>query len=266
MGEAGLFDEFFYFLDHFGFDKLFAKLNPKNKKRESKVPFIGVLYIYLMRIITGLPFFWHIDPVILHSQSLMRIVGFNGREVREGTCSRGARKKTTDPEKSEQTPDNEADQNSEQPTEIRGPVCPEFIAGHICAILAQALEKLFNQTITILAANNFFPKKIHALLDVSEIQPRLFSCTSLAIPRDSAVKLRRQISTLPFDLFPIPSSLFGCLLLILPCVGSTIPCHPPKVTTEIRMSVECRLYGPPYVPVRSAAYVKHPERTFLLDK
>jgi|MudIll2142460700_1097286.scaffolds.fasta_scaffold50460_1 hypothetical protein len=201
LGEAGLFDEFFYFLEHFGFDKLFAKLNPKNKERESKVPFMGVLYIYLMRIIAGLPFFWHIDPVILHSQSLMRLVGFNGREVREGTSRRGVGEKPTDPEKSEPTSDsvqssldgdNEADQDSEQPTEIRGPVCPEFIAGHICAILGKALEKLFNQTITILAANNFFPKKIHALLDASEIQSTE-KCTGCGkVTKEKAPELRRR--------------------------------------------------------------------------
>jgi len=63
-------------------------LDPNSKKRKSKVPFIAVIFIYLMRIVAGLKFFWHIDPVILHSQSLMRLVGFNGRQIREGTCNR----------------------------------------------------------------------------------------------------------------------------------------------------------------------------------
>ena len=35
LGEAGLFDEFFYFLDNFGFTSLFMKLDPKAKKRNS---------------------------------------------------------------------------------------------------------------------------------------------------------------------------------------------------------------------------------------
>ncbi|MCF6188413.1 MAG: hypothetical protein L3J49_13195, partial [Desulfobulbaceae bacterium] len=92
LGEAGLFDEFFYFLDHFGFKNLFSGLDPKSKERESSVNFNAVIYIYFMRIVAGLKFYWHIDPVILHSQSLMRLVGFNGREVREGTCQRGKKK------------------------------------------------------------------------------------------------------------------------------------------------------------------------------
>ena len=156
LGEAGLFDEFFCFLDQFGLQKLFPRLEPKSKKRGSKVSFSAVILIYLMRIVAGLRFFWHIDPVILHSQPLMRLVGFNGRDVREGTCDRGNKKSPEPKEK--------------QPTKIRGPVCPEFISSFIVAITGAALEKLFNRVVSILAANSFFPKKIHAILDASEIQ------------------------------------------------------------------------------------------------
>jgi hypothetical protein len=57
LGEAGLFDEFFCFLDQFGFKDLFMGLDHKSKKRESKVPFMAVIFIYLMRIVAGLKFF-----------------------------------------------------------------------------------------------------------------------------------------------------------------------------------------------------------------
>jgi hypothetical protein len=162
LGEAGLFDEFFYFLDHFGFKDLFMGLEPPSKKgkRKSSVPFLAIIYIYLMRIVAGLKFFWHIDPVILHSQSLMRLVGFNGREVREGTCQRG--KKKTSNEKN--------DSGKEVGRKIRGPVCPGFIASSVAAITAPALEKMFNKVIVILASHSFYPKKVHAALDASEIQ------------------------------------------------------------------------------------------------
>ena len=57
LGEAGLFDEFFCFLESFGFHDLLAGLDPKSKKRESPVPFMAIIYIYLMRIVAGLKFF-----------------------------------------------------------------------------------------------------------------------------------------------------------------------------------------------------------------
>ncbi len=181
LGEAGLFDEFFCFLDQFGFKDLFMGLDPKSKKRESKVPFMAVIFIYLMRIVAGLKFFWHIDAVILHSQPLMRLVGFNGRAVREGTCNRGKKKSPSD-----------CEQNDQQPTKIRGPVCPEFIVFSITAIVASALEKLLNGAIAILAANNFSPKKVSAVLDASEIQSTEQCQGCGKVKKEKAPELRRR--------------------------------------------------------------------------
>jgi len=160
LGEAGLFDEFFYFLDQFGIMDLLTELDPKHTERTSNVSFPAVILIYLMRIVAGLAFFWHVAPVILRSQPLMRIVGFNGTQTRDGTSRRGKTcSAPTDPISTE------ADTS-----EIRGPVCPDSIATYIQAISSHALERLFNRVVSILAAHSFFPKHIHALLDSSEIQ------------------------------------------------------------------------------------------------
>jgi hypothetical protein len=183
LGEAGLFDEFFYFLEQFGFKELFSGLDPKSKKRESSVSFTAVIYIYLMRIVAGLAFFWHIDPVIIHNQSLMRLVGFNGRQVREGTCNRGLKKNL---------PQTDDEQNGKQPTEIRGPVCPDFIGASVSAIAAFALEKMFNRVIAILAANSFFSKKVHALLDASEIESTQRCSGRGMVKKEKAPELRRR--------------------------------------------------------------------------
>jgi len=170
LGEAGLFDEFFCFLEEFGITKLFGQLDSKSQKRQSPaVKFLAVIFVYLMRIVAGLQFFWHIDPVILHSQPLMRLVGFNGREVRDGTCARGKKKTPAKPDDEAQDAVNNIP-DGKQPTKIRGPVCPEFIASRVMSILAPALEKVFNRTIAILASRKFFPKKVHVLLDASEIE------------------------------------------------------------------------------------------------
>ena len=92
----------------------------------------------------------------------MRLVGFNGREIREGTCRRGV-KKVIEP--------TDDDQDSEDgSTKIRGPICTDSVAAYIEAVMAHALERFFNGVISILAANSFFPKSVHALLDASEIQ------------------------------------------------------------------------------------------------
>lgn len=188
LGEAGLFDEFFYFLDELKISNLFFNLDPNKNKRVSNIKFPAVILIYLMRIVAGLSFFWHIDPVILHSQPLMRLVGFNGRQIREGTSSRGKKAPA-----SETPPEpNAAQDDSLKLSSIRGPYCPDSIAAYIQAIAAGALEKLFNGVVAILAAHSFFPKKIHAVLDSSEIQSTELCEGCGKVTKEKAPELRRR--------------------------------------------------------------------------
>ena len=85
LGDAGLFDEFFCFLHELGIMKALEQLSPRrHRKRQSTVAFSTVMLIYLMRIVAGLKFFYHAGPVLLQFQSLMHLVGFNGREIKEG--------------------------------------------------------------------------------------------------------------------------------------------------------------------------------------
>ena len=210
LGEAGFFDEFFYFLDTLKISNLFNGLDPNLTDRSSNINFHRVLLIYMMRIVSGLSFFWHIEPVLLRSQSLMRIVGFNGIEIREGTCKRGLKgeKKVVE---STDTNQNSKDNSTEirgpicvdpisvpatveatAPTEIRGPICADSIAAYIEAIAAKALEKFFNGVISVLAANSFFPKHVHAVLDASEIETTE-NCTDCGkVTKEKAPELRNR--------------------------------------------------------------------------
>jgi hypothetical protein len=188
LGEAGLFDEFFHFLDELEFMNFFAALDPHRTKRASNINFPSVILIYLMRIVAGLAFFWHIDPVILHSQPLMRLVGFNGRQIREGTCARG---KKTSPQGTQSDGGQPPDEGP-LPSEIRGPICPDSIAANIQAIAAGALEKLFNGVVACLAAHSFFPKKVHALLDASQIESTELCEGCGKVSKEKPPELRRR--------------------------------------------------------------------------
>ena len=183
LGDAALFDEFFSFLSHFGITDLALKLKPKIKKRETETNFLTVFFIYVMRIVAGCPYFWNIKPVLLQSQPLMRLLGFNARQIREGTSARGLHKSLNG---NEQKPDDDEIDG------IRGPVCPQFISFFISAILASALERFFNTVISILASHSFFPKHIHAVMDASEIQSteRCVGCGKVS--KEKAPELRRR--------------------------------------------------------------------------
>ena len=179
LGEAGLFDEFFCFLSHFGFKDLLMKLEPKIKQRQGDATFPAVILIYLMRIVAGCPFFWNIKPVLLQSQSLMRLVGFNARQIRDGTCNRGVHR-------------SDDHKETEDSVKIRGPVCPQFIATFIQAISAIVLDRFFNKVIRILAAHCFFPKRIHASMDASEIESTENCKGCGKVTREKAPELRRR--------------------------------------------------------------------------
>jgi len=180
LGDAGLFDEFFCFLRELGIMKVLEQLAPRRHcKRQSPVPFSAVMLIYLMRIVAGLKFFYHTGPVLLQSQSLMHLVGFNGHQVKEGVNRRSLDKSST----------NWEDKKS---AAIRGPICPEFIASFIVAIAGKTLERVFNKIISILAANSFFPRKIHALLDASDLESTERCEGRGKVTKEKAPELRRR--------------------------------------------------------------------------
>ncbi|NIA20128.1 MAG: hypothetical protein GWP07_06845 [Xanthomonadaceae bacterium] len=116
----------------------------------------------------------------------MRLVGFNGRNIREGTCQRGKKKKegSADQSVSEESDKNESD------SKTRGPVYPAFIASCIAAIAADPLERIFNKAISLLAAGKFFPKNINASLDASEIQSTEKCIGYSKVTKEKAPELR----------------------------------------------------------------------------
>lgn len=222
LGEASLFDEFFYFLDEIGVTRLFGILDPKSNKRESNINFYVVMLIYMMRIVSGLAFFWHTEPVILKSQSLMRLAGFNGRQIRKGTSARGVKKTSAI------TLDGEgAEDDGSKP--IRGPIYAGSIATYIEAIMAHALERFFNGVIHILASHSFFPKEVHALLDASEIQTTQSCEGSGKVRKEKAPELRNRKNRVR----KVMETVFGFKIWVVWDPNSRIPIAIRFATIEV---------------------------------
>lgn len=120
----------------------------------------------------------------------MRMLGFNGRQIKVGTCARGVRK-TSAPTLDAKDAKDARDDGS---TLIRGPVYAGSIATYIKAITSSALEKFFNAVIQILAAHSFFPENVHCLLDASEIQTtqRCDGCGKVRKEKPPAIRSRKQ--------------------------------------------------------------------------
>ena len=116
----------------------------------------------------------------------MRLVGFNGRQVRDGTCDRGKKKPSSD------TCDNPDEAQDRQPTQIRGPICPDSIASYLQPIAAHMLERLFNCVVAVLAQHSFFAKQVHAVLDTSEIESTQLCEGCGKVTKEKAPALRRR--------------------------------------------------------------------------
>jgi len=160
--------------------KMLEQLSPRGRcKRQSPVPFSAILLIYLMRMIAGLQFFHHCDPMLLQSQSLIHLVGFNGHEIKQGVNRQSVDKSSKD-------------WNDKNNTSIRGPVCPEFIASFIVAIAGRTLERVFNKVVSILAEDSFFPRKIKALLDASDLESTEQCKDRGKVTKEKAPELRRR--------------------------------------------------------------------------
>jgi len=146
---------------------------------------------------------------LLRSQALMRLVGFNGREVREGTSARGKNK----------TSDDSSDTQSYGPSGIRGPLCAESIATYIAAISASALETFFNGVIRILAAQGMFPKRVYALLDASEIESTQKCEGCGKVRKEKAPELRLRAGRIR----KVVETVFGFKILVVWDPQSKLP-------------------------------------------
>jgi len=196
LSDAGFFDEFFYFLGEIGIMPRLSELDPKISSRPTTIRFPAVILIYLMRIVAGLAFFRHIEPVVLQSQALMRLLGFNGREIMEGTSRRGRKKSDNESSSSaveSSSPVTDSTDGDEPGSIIRGPLCADSVATYIQSIAASALEQLFNAVVSVLAAHSFFPKTLHATLDASEIQStqRCEGCGMVSKEKPPTLRLRK---------------------------------------------------------------------------
>lgn len=217
LGDAGLFDEFFCFLRELGIMKIFEQLAPRrHRQRQSTVPFSAVLLIYLMRIVSGLKFFYHTGPVLLKSQAIMHLVGFNGHQTKKGINKRGLDKSAINYEEKDSVA-------------IRGPVCPEFIASTILAIASKTLELVFNKTITILASHSFFPKKIKASLDASDLESTEQCEGRGKVTKEKAPELRYRRGRIK----KIRVTLFGFKIWVVWDPASSLPIAMRFATIEV---------------------------------
>lgn len=148
LNEVAFFDEFFHYLRDIGVWPLLDQLDPE-KREGALYPFIAFVLFTLMRCVGGVQSMLATKDVLLTDEGLMKLLGFNATQVREGCTTRGLDRR-------------------KEPVEIRGPFSFETVADNIVAIGKEKLQTVFNGAIRCLAKQGLFAKKLDVSLDATD--------------------------------------------------------------------------------------------------
>ena len=171
LDEATLFDFFFQYLREIQVFPLLQAITTKDQQREL-IPFIQFILVFLMKIIGSIPEMEPVHELLLTDELLMGICGFNGYQVRNGSCARGTKLRTT------------------PAPEIRGAICVDTLANQVVKISPRTMENFFNRCIQQLARSNIFPKYIHAACDATDFETTKQFTGCGAVTRERKVKAR----------------------------------------------------------------------------
>ena len=162
LDEAGLLDGFHGFLVETGILAHWQTLVIDGVRRVF-LPAICFVLLYGARVLFGITSSNALPSLLFSNIAVMRIIGFNARQVAEGLTSRGASQRTAASE--------------------YALMDPQTLAGAICKISAPALERLFNGTIQALAACGIFMAEVMVAVDGSQIgTPSTYAgCGRLAV-------------------------------------------------------------------------------------
>ena len=149
LDAGAVLDDFFHFLQAFGVMALLEQLHGAAIHRVM-VPFVQYVLLYGLKTLFGIESINALPALLFSDEALMRLVGFNAQQVRQGVCQRGRTKR-----QGERTP---------------GPICPDTLANNIVQCNLRDLEALFNGVIRALAKAGVFGKRVTGIADGTDLE------------------------------------------------------------------------------------------------
>jgi hypothetical protein len=135
LSEAGLLDEFFVFLEELGMMKELEQLKLVGARRVL-VPTIQFVLLYLLKVLFGGKSMNELPKLLFSQEGLMKLVGFNAVQIKEGVTKRGDKQRKSKPKS--------------------GPISAQCLANNICQLDREQMERLFNAMVECLARWGFF--------------------------------------------------------------------------------------------------------------
>jgi hypothetical protein len=149
LDEAGLLDGFFEFLRESEIMEHWQTISIEAVQRIF-LPAIYFILLYGTRVLFGIESNNALPSLLFSNVAVMKLLGFNARQIAEGMTQRGNKLRTGAKE--------------------YALMDPQTLANKICKINAQELERLFNGTIKYLAAFGVFSSKLSVGVDGTRVE------------------------------------------------------------------------------------------------
>jgi hypothetical protein len=188
LDEGALLDDFFYFLQQLGVVDWLGDVQGTAVQREM-VPFVQYLLLYSLKTLFGIESMHALPALLFSDEALMRLVGFNAQQVRQGVCQRGAAKR--------------------QGPRTRGPICPDALADNIVKLNVRDLEAWFNGVIRALAKAGMFAAKVTGIVDATDLE------TTAQYEGCGQVTRKRKITDKRGKVHEIEVTVYGWKLIVL---------------------------------------------------
>jgi hypothetical protein len=196
LDEGALLDEFFYFLHQLGVVDLLRHVQGTAVQREM-VPFVQYVLLYSLKTLFGIDSMNALPALLFSDEALMRLVGFNAQQVRQGVCQRGAA--------------------TRQGPRTAGPICAETLADNIVKLNLRDLEAWFNGVIRALAKARIFGPKVTGIVDATDLE------TTAQYEACGQVTRKRKITDKHGKVHEIEVTVYGFKLIVLIEAHTKIP-------------------------------------------
>jgi hypothetical protein len=149
LDEGALLDDFFSFLPQLGVVDRLSDVRSTVIQREM-VPVVQDVVLYRVKTLVGVDRMKALPPLLFSDEALMRLVGFNAQQVRQGVCQRGAA--------------------TRQGPRTAGPICPDTLAENLVPLNVRDLEAVFNGVIRALAKMGLFAPKMTGIIAATDLE------------------------------------------------------------------------------------------------
>jgi hypothetical protein len=197
LGEVGLLDEFFHFLQVIHVLPLLGNLDVPLVKR-AFVPVIQFVELYLLKTLLGIDSMNALPVLLFSNVAAMTLLGFNAHQVAHGLTNRGDDKRKDRPK--------------------HGPLSPQCLAQNLSKVTTKQMEDLFNAVVRLLVGVVGLHGEVMVALDGSKVETtaKYEGCGCLALTRKVKEKKTGRI-------VEVVKLFFGWKVLVVIEVRTRLP-------------------------------------------